>query len=170
MIDTHLIYFVWKGVCCLTLIAFFSAPNLPSSIPPTHKSTCPQVMQPSVTATLSPTVPAGTANPPLQSHQLQSPPSLTLLPNKALHIPGILTLCPDGTKVQKAEAWKDIIHHWDKGDPFLSLHKSLKDWTKDDLTGANWGFASLHGQHATVAREFIEWWVWGNCSVSLEWG
>ena len=144
------------SVRCPTLIAFFSAPNPPSSTPPTHQSTHPQVTQPLATATPSPTGPAGTANPPSQSHQSQSPPSVTPLPNKMLRIPGIPVLRPDGTKAQKAEAWKDIIRHWDEGDPFLSLHKPLKDWTKDDLTGANWGFVPLHGQRATIAREFIE--------------
>ena len=52
------------SVCCLTLIAFFSAPNLLLSTPPTHQSTCSQVMQLLATATLSPMVPAGTTNPP----------------------------------------------------------------------------------------------------------
>ena len=70
------------SVHCPTLIAFFSAPNPPSSTPPTHQSTHPQVTQPSATATPSPTGPAGTANPPPHSpinrnHHPQRPPCLT---------------------------------------------------------------------------------------------
>ena len=69
------------SVCCLTLIAFFSAPNLLLSTPPTHQSTCSQVMQLLATATLSPMVPAGTTNPPHSpincNHHPQWPPCLT---------------------------------------------------------------------------------------------
>lgn len=77
------------------------------------------------------------------------------LPTPGLFIPDVPVRNPDGGRRAKSESWRDIVKHWNEGDPALGLHTPLKDWHSDWTRGNNRLFASKYQQRSVIALEFI---------------
>ena len=83
------------------------------------------------------------------------------LPRSDLLIPDIPLQHLDGTRSPKCDSWREIVEHWQNGDPPRGLHTPLKDWPLDWLRGPNKIFAMKHHHRAVIAKEFL------NVSVSI---
>jgi hypothetical protein len=77
------------------------------------------------------------------------------LPQSNLLIPDIPLLHPDGTRSPRSDSWREIVEHWENGDPSRGLHTALKDWPVDWLRGPNKLFAMKHHHRAVIAKEFL---------------
>jgi hypothetical protein len=91
-------------------------------------------------------VPGGKTRRILSSHSI---------PKAGLIVPDIPVLCPDGTRRPKKESWRDIVKHWQTGDPELGLHIPLKDWPREWTQGANRLFAVKYHERSLIALEFL---------------
>jgi hypothetical protein len=90
-------------------------------------------------------------------------PTSRQLPRSDLLIPDIPLHHLDGTRSPESNSWREIVEHWQNGDPARGLHTPLKDWLPEWLRGPNKIFAMKYHHHAVIAREFL------NVSVSIHW-
>ncbi|KAI5987257.1 hypothetical protein EDD15DRAFT_2372705 [Pisolithus albus] len=74
-----------------------------------------------------------------------------------LLIPNVPVLHADGAHTPKSDSWRDIVHHWTEGEPWLGLHTPLKDWPHHYYNGRyGRAFNTKHYQRRVVATEFLD--------------
>ncbi|KAI6001615.1 hypothetical protein F5J12DRAFT_784132 [Pisolithus orientalis] len=65
-------------------------------------------------------------------------------------------LHPDGTQTAKSDSWRDIVHHWTEGKPWLDLHILLKDWPYHYYNGkSSHQFNTKYSQQCIIMMEFL---------------
>lgn len=76
-----------------------------------------------------------------------APSTKTFLPGLA-HIPAV-------PKIPRSiDAWKQVVHDWDKADPSRNHHYALKDWKQEWPKATKQ--AVLYSNRKTIALEFID--------------